>query len=171
MEENGRAAGPLSFDQVQQRIRAGQLRQTDLVWKSGLTQWVEAKTLNELRNAFAQTPPPTIPAEARIKKFLVGAWQTEVPYPGLNATLRTTIRYQADGSFAGTQSVLMPGLPAPTTMPLQGTWKVTVITDREFALTLAEPGNPIPVSGTLMIVDDNTVQNKEDGNFGYRVGQ
>jgi hypothetical protein len=162
--------GPLSFDQIQQRVRAGQLRQTDLIWKSGLAQWVEAKTLPELRNAFAQTPPPAIPAEARIKKFLVGVWRTEATHPALNATIRTTIRYHADGSFTGTQSVLMPGLPSPTTVPLQGTWKVTVVTDREFALTLTEPGNPMPISGTLVIVDDNTVQNKEDGSFGYRVG-
>ena len=166
VEESGRPAGPFTLEQLRQRVVNGQLQRTDLVWKTGLANWVEAKDLGEL--AFGATPPPVGP-EGQIKRFLVGVWQAESTNPATGWSVKTTARYSADGNFSGVQAMSMMGMP-PVNMPIQGKWSVTAISDREFLLTLNQTGQ-IPASVSFQIIDHNTLQNKDDGSFAQRVGQ
>jgi hypothetical protein len=49
--DNGQQAGPVSADEIKQRIAAGQLSPDTLVWKSGTPSWVAAKSLPEFASA------------------------------------------------------------------------------------------------------------------------
>jgi hypothetical protein len=166
VEENGRPAGPLSLDQVQQRVLQGQLKPTTVVWKTGLAQWVEAKSMDELADAFKEAAPPEIPLDARIEKFMVGSWVIEEP--GLMGVVtRTTIRYDADGRFVGYSTNIM-GDKNLGSSQLRGKWKVVAISEREFDLTVIASGGQGD-SYTFQIIDHNTLQNKDDGTFARRV--
>jgi hypothetical protein len=166
VEENGQPAGPFTLDQLRQRVLNGQLQRTDLVWKTGLVNWIEAKDMTEL--AFGAAPPPVGP-EGQIKRFMVGVWQTESTNPATGWAVKITARFSSDGHFSGMQAMSMMGMP-PVNMPIQGKWSVTVISDREFLLTQNQTGQ-IPVSTSFLIIDYNTLQNKDDGSFAQRVGQ
>ena len=166
MEENGQPAGPFTLDQLRQRVLNGQLQRTDLVWKTGLVNWIEAKDMTEL--AFGAAPPPVGP-EGQIKRFMVGVWQTESTNPATGWSMKITARFSADGNFSGMQAMSIMGMP-PVNMPIQGKWSVTVISDREFLLTQNQTGQ-IPASTSFLIIDYNTLQNKDDGSFAQRVGQ
>ena len=54
--ENGQQAGPFSLQQVLKRIDQGALQAEDLIWKTGIADWVQAGTLPELVGD-APTPP------------------------------------------------------------------------------------------------------------------
>lgn len=59
---NGQAAGPFDLATLQQMAQAGQFAATSLVWKAGMTQWVKAETVEELKAVLGQVPP-AIPTE------------------------------------------------------------------------------------------------------------
>jgi hypothetical protein len=46
--QNGQQTGPVSTEQLEQLAHSGRLRHTDLVWKEGLPQWVQAKSVTGL---------------------------------------------------------------------------------------------------------------------------
>lgn len=52
VEENGQQAGPLTSSQIGERINAGRLDAANLVWREGLSGWVQAKDLPELQELF-----------------------------------------------------------------------------------------------------------------------
>jgi hypothetical protein len=160
--------GPLSLEQVRQRILAGSLSRNDLAWRTGLATWVEAKDIAEFRTLFDQAPPPPPPANQLIKNLLIGVWQKEERNlnPIVNASTRTTIRYKSDGTFTGSQTTYA-GIPV--VIPIQGRWGITVISEREFVMTLNVAGQVIATSATLLIVDQNTLQDKEQGTLITRV--
>lgn len=54
---NGQAAGPFDMATLQQMAANGQLTASSLVWKIGMTQWVEAGTVGELQGWFPPAPP------------------------------------------------------------------------------------------------------------------
>lgn len=54
---NGQATGPFDFTVLTQMVNDGQLTSDSLVWKAGMTQWVKAGTIGELKNIFTVTPP------------------------------------------------------------------------------------------------------------------
>jgi hypothetical protein len=62
--QNGQQAGPVSASQLQQLARSGQIQASDLVWKEGLPQWVQAKAIKGLFPAQAEPVPvaPVAPA-------------------------------------------------------------------------------------------------------------
>jgi hypothetical protein len=72
--QNGQQAGPVSASQLQQLARSGQIQATDLVWKEGLAQWVQAKAIKGLFPAqaepvpVAQATPVPAPAERPAKR-------------------------------------------------------------------------------------------------------
>ena len=62
--ESGQQAGPVSSEQLKQLATSGQLQPSDLVWKDGMGQWVEARKIKGLFPQQAVRPPqlpPTVP--------------------------------------------------------------------------------------------------------------
>ena len=54
---NGEAKGPFDISMLGQMAIAGQLVGTSLVWKPGMSEWVKAETVDELKSLFATMPP------------------------------------------------------------------------------------------------------------------
>lgn len=59
---NGQANGPFDITTLLQMANAGQISADSLVWKSGMTEWVKAGTVEELKSIFINVMPP-IPTE------------------------------------------------------------------------------------------------------------
>lgn len=56
---NGEQQGPVTIEQLKQRAVSRQLQPTDMVWKQGMAQWIQASTIT---NLFDQVSPPALPA-------------------------------------------------------------------------------------------------------------
>ena len=54
---NGQAAGPFDMATLQQMAVNGQLTAASLVWKSGMAQWADARSVAELQGLFPPVPP------------------------------------------------------------------------------------------------------------------
>jgi hypothetical protein len=46
--QDGQQAGPVSAEQLQRLARSGRIRDTDLVWREGLPQWIQARSVGGL---------------------------------------------------------------------------------------------------------------------------
>lgn len=57
----GQASGPFDMSALVQMTASGQLTSNSLVWKSGMTQWVKAGTLDDLKILFTNVMPPIPP--------------------------------------------------------------------------------------------------------------
>lgn len=55
---NGQATGPFDLNILQQMAVAGQFTVNSLVWKAGMSSWVKAGTVEELKSIFANIMPP-----------------------------------------------------------------------------------------------------------------
>jgi len=55
---NGQATGPFDIPALQQMSAAGQLTANSLVWKTGMTEWVRADSVDELKGLFMPPVPP-----------------------------------------------------------------------------------------------------------------
>ncbi len=84
-------------------------------------------------------------------------------------TTRTRIRYNIDGSFSGTQTTRVGGMNMPISVPVQGTWQITVVSEKEFLMTIIAKGEVFPTSANLLIIDQNTLQDKDKGILVTRV--
>lgn len=60
---NGQATGPFDLDTLQQMAAIGQFTANSLIWKAGMSEWVKAGTVEELKNIFVNVMPP-IPNES-----------------------------------------------------------------------------------------------------------
>lgn len=56
---NGQATGPYELATLQQMTTAGQFAASNLVWKIGMTEWVRADSVDELKGLFMPPVPPT----------------------------------------------------------------------------------------------------------------
>src|SRR5262249_14512646 len=54
---NRKPLGPVTFEQLAERARAGELAPHELVWQEGMASWIEARTVDGLY----PTPPPVPP--------------------------------------------------------------------------------------------------------------
>lgn len=54
---NGQAEGPFDMATLTRMAQTGQFVKTSLVWKAGMSSWVQAETVDELNVLFAQIPP------------------------------------------------------------------------------------------------------------------
>lgn len=54
---NGQATGPFELSVLTQMASAGQLTADSLIWKAGMSQWVKAGTIDELKTVLANIPP------------------------------------------------------------------------------------------------------------------
>ena len=55
---NGQATGPFDVAVLTQMTSSGQFTADSLVWKSGMTQWAKAGTVDELKHLFTDVMPP-----------------------------------------------------------------------------------------------------------------
>ena len=60
---NGQATGPFDLNILKQMAVAGQFVPDNLVWKAGMTEWVKADSVEELKGLFANVMPPIPPEE------------------------------------------------------------------------------------------------------------
>lgn len=71
---NGQQYGPISEQELRQRITAGEVYANDLVWRDGMGDWVLAAVCPDLAGAFppgtAVPPPP--PGSADSKRIVAG---------------------------------------------------------------------------------------------------
>jgi membrane protease subunit (stomatin/prohibitin family) len=58
---NNQQVGPLDEAGLQQKVSAGQITRSTLIWKNGMAQWTPAEKVMELGNLFASVPPPLPP--------------------------------------------------------------------------------------------------------------
>lgn len=58
---NGQAAGPFDIATLTQMATSGQLAKSSLVWKAGMSEWVKAETVDELKEVLANVMPPVPP--------------------------------------------------------------------------------------------------------------
>ena len=56
--QDGKQAGPFGMEQLQQMSGNGALNGQTLVWKNGMSTWVAASGVDELKGLFANVPPP-----------------------------------------------------------------------------------------------------------------
>lgn len=54
---NGQATGPFDLSVLQQMATSGQFNADSLVWKNGMSEWVKAGTIDELKSMFVVMPP------------------------------------------------------------------------------------------------------------------
>ena len=54
---NGQATGPFDLNVLQQMATSGQFNADSLVWKKGMSEWVKAGTIDELKSMFVVMPP------------------------------------------------------------------------------------------------------------------
>ncbi len=57
----GKRYGPISRADLEQWIREGRVARTDLVWKEGMADWVQAAGVPELQPLFEEAPPASVP--------------------------------------------------------------------------------------------------------------
>ncbi|UTC74045.1 DUF4339 domain-containing protein [Treponema sp. OMZ 792] len=55
---NGKAEGPFNMEQLKEMIGQGSLTKEMLVWKAGMSQWIEAEKAEDLKPLFEALPPP-----------------------------------------------------------------------------------------------------------------
>lgn len=55
---NGQATGPFDIGTLTQMAVAGQFLASSLVWRAGMSDWVTADSIDELKNLFASAMPP-----------------------------------------------------------------------------------------------------------------
>ena len=60
---NGQATGPFDLNILKQMAVAGQFVPDNLVWKAGMTEWVKADSVEELKGLFSNVMPPIPPTE------------------------------------------------------------------------------------------------------------
>lgn len=54
---NGEQVGPVTLDEVRRRASAGELTPTDMVWREGMPDWIDARLAPEVAAAFGSTAP------------------------------------------------------------------------------------------------------------------
>ena len=54
----GQQAGPFDVTTLQQHINSGHLTKQTLVWREGMSTWIPAEQVTEIKNLFNAIPPP-----------------------------------------------------------------------------------------------------------------
>ena len=62
IDDKGKTLGPFKWDGLQKLVWEGKLTAKTLVWKLGMDNWAECKTVTELQALFAPPPLPKAPA-------------------------------------------------------------------------------------------------------------
>ncbi len=175
-EENNKKVGPLSLEQIQERIKNGSLKRHTLVWKTGKIDWSRAEYLLELKDMFVnEAPAPDLPANMKYKKYMVGVWEIHdgnENQRSIEITSTATTTYKKDGTFSYVKMSRYPSLEHPiTSEPITGKWYVEEISNDRFTLTVKKRQsglNPVQ-SFTLRIIDENTLLVENSGREAKRI--
>ena len=113
--------GPLTRDQVDELISGGVIAKDTYVWKTGMSDWLQADRVPELRTGFAQADPFTMPPPPPTSKptapvapatnFGMGSWKSDAlasapqNYPAFN-----TIKSDRSRVLAGILNLFLPGV-------------------------------------------------------------
>ena len=62
-EKNGEKKGPFTFTTIGSFIDQGEIDPETLIWRTGMQDWVAARTMSQLTDVFAGTPPPLPPSD------------------------------------------------------------------------------------------------------------
>ncbi|MBV9220392.1 MAG: DUF4339 domain-containing protein [Methylobacteriaceae bacterium] len=174
--ENGKPVGPLSLEEVQDRIRKNNVTRTTLVWKHGMPNWVEAQTVPELADSFAAVVPPAPqpPTAETFSRYMVGTWESTSLDTSRGLTVRVKVAFSADGSFRGTYAASAPNSGVPNSTPIFGTWTVAPVAEKRFKLTMTVSAQGSPRTETettnATIIDDTSFRDESDGTVTRKVG-
>jgi membrane protease subunit (stomatin/prohibitin family) len=58
---NGEQTGPFGINEINLKVANGELTEETLVWKEGMSNWLPAGEVSELKTLFSRTPPPLPP--------------------------------------------------------------------------------------------------------------
>lgn len=181
IDEGGQPAGPLSIDQLRQRIATGSLTSATLAWTDGMASWQPAAQVPGLGDLFQQSaarPVATSAAGTQPAQFLIGRWQVKGKLPlGEQGPTdgEMLMTYNADGSFSMEGQYQLPHPEAgivPISVNMSGRWSVNgqvaqdripVFLDGQMTMTVPAQFNMPPQSEsmaqdeTLRIIDANTL--------------
>jgi hypothetical protein len=104
--QNNQQHGPVSAERLRQLTGTGQVQPTDLVWKEGLADWVEARTVPELTAAALAAPAPPAAEFASQSTFVDPIGDEEPPVRPWSRRLR---REQPEGLGTGAKVALFGG--------------------------------------------------------------
>ncbi len=172
IDEGGSPSGPLTLDQLRQRVATGMLTPGTLAWTDGMPGWQPAAQVAGLNSLFQQAAPavtgqPGAPANDP-QRFLVGRWQVKGMLPmGEQGPTdgEITMTYNPDGSFtmAGLYRVSHPQAGViPIQANMNGQWQVNGV-DAQGKIGLFLSGDMrmeapaqfnVPVQNESMIQDD-----------------
>lgn len=57
----GQQAGPFDISMLQKHVHSGQLTKETLIWRDGISDWIPAEQVEELKNLFGNATPPPVP--------------------------------------------------------------------------------------------------------------
>lgn len=115
--------GPLTRDQVDELISGGVIAKDTYVWKTGMSDWLHADHIPELKGEFAVSDPftmppppptsrPTAPAAPTISNQGMGSWRSDAlastspsNYPHFS-----TIKSDRSRVLAGILNLFLPGV-------------------------------------------------------------
>lgn len=180
IEDGGNAVGPLSLQQLRERVRAGTIKADRLVWKAGTAKWVAARDMLEIAEFYSQTSPKPAPAglpaappvktvttvpvtpegatsrSGDLSGYLTGTWKSEGD--------KETFAFAADGTLASRGSTVVNG----EAVILRGTFTVERTGPRSFVMRYTTKfdgggGNVVSQAGdkSFEIVDDGTLRDAE----------
>lgn len=71
--KEGKQTGPYSLVQLQEEAKGGRLKESDLIWAEGFTEWQPASTVENLFVAKQYSPPPPAqaPQKSSAKKYIL----------------------------------------------------------------------------------------------------
>ncbi len=171
--------GPFDLMEIKKMIEENKIVPDTLIWKKGMKNWTEAKKIAEL-NEFFGKGPPKLSLTQIIKRRLVGTWHAEFEkiMNGMPNIVEIEVTYLADGTFTGVHTYRikelafeMSGIEVPpTTITVQGTWKVKPISSKKFTLiekvSAFAPGTG-PITDTniskCLFLDKNHLKNLTEG--------
>ena len=94
--EGGQPVGPVPTGELRQRARRGHLRQTDLVWRDGFSEWFQARRVKGLFGGLRLPPPLPDAAHAQAPPWRGGLSPRESPADpdGEKPLPREALRYR-----------------------------------------------------------------------------
>ena len=108
----GQPQGPFDRAELRRRVSSGDLRESDLVWREGMPNWVPARDVRELFGTAAEGPPP-IPDRAAPAGTGAPAFEPEKLLRGLDAVFSRPVVYRMVGRVCAVFGLLALLLSGP----------------------------------------------------------
>lgn len=193
VEENGASSPPLTRDEIAQRIAAGSIDGSTLVWHEGMAEWA-ALDSSQLASLLPAAPPRdrADPVTPDAMDVIVGSWRGRVlqPVDGLPMPVEidVTAVYGRDGKFSYTGNGMMDlrsqGVEQPVRLEIaiEGDWRAQMQAPNKVRANLSGTirmsapqldlveTEPLEEVLDLEIIDRNTVRDDEGNVFSRAPG-